>query len=170
MNSLQMLDELYRHMAWADSTLWTSVLASDTTASNTGLRERLYHIALVQRSFYSIWTGEPLDYREVGQFEDSAAVARWAREHHERLRPFLATLSGDRLDEVVLMPWAERLSAMFGTVHPTSFGETLVQVASHSTNHRGQVLTKLRELGSEPPLLDFIAWIWRGKPGAEWPV
>jgi uncharacterized damage-inducible protein DinB len=169
MNTLQILDEFYRHMAWADAAVWTCVLSNATTGADAGLRERLHHIALVQRSFYWIWTGEPLDYREVATFEDSAALARWAREHHERLETYITSVSEDRLDEIVKMPWAERLSAQFGTVHPTTFGETLLQVAWHSTNHRGQVLTKLRELGTEPPLADFIAWIWRGKPGAEWP-
>jgi hypothetical protein len=29
------------------------------------------------------------------------------------------------------------------------------------------VNARLRELGAEPPLTDFIAWIWFGKPQAE---
>jgi uncharacterized damage-inducible protein DinB len=34
---------------------------------------------------------------------------------------------------------------------------------------RAQVNTRLRELGATPPLVDFIAWAWFGKPAAEWP-
>jgi len=48
------------------------------------------------------------------------------------------------------------------------FGETLMPVASHSTHHRGQVCARIRELGSEPPLTDFIAWIWSSRPAASW--
>jgi uncharacterized damage-inducible protein DinB len=40
----------------------------------------------------------------------------------------------------------------------------------HSTYHRGQVNARLRELGIEPPLTDYIAWIWFGRPEAEWPA
>ncbi len=48
-------------------------------------------------------------------------------------------------------------------------GQSAVQVAMHSTHHRGQVAARLRELGVEPPMVDFIVWVWIGKPAAEWP-
>jgi uncharacterized damage-inducible protein DinB len=38
----------------------------------------------------------------------------------------------------------------------------------HSAHHRGQALRRLRELGVEPPLCDFIVWIWTGRPDADW--
>lgn len=47
-------------------------------------------------------------------------------------------------------------------------GETMIQVAMHSQYHRGQINTRLRELGAEPPLVDYIAWIWFGRPDAAW--
>jgi uncharacterized damage-inducible protein DinB len=47
--------------------------------------------------------------------------------------------------------------------------ETARQVAMHSMHHRGQVNARLRELGAEPPLVDYIAWIWRGRPEPMWP-
>ncbi len=40
----------------------------------------------------------------------------------------------------------------------------------HSTHHRGQVAARLRELGGEPPLVDFIAWLWWKRPEPEWPA
>jgi hypothetical protein len=33
--------------------------------------------------------------------------------------------------------------------------------------HRGQVATRLRERGGEPPLTDFIAWIWMHRPAPD---
>ena len=44
--------------------------------------------------------------------------------------------------------------------HPTS-AETAPHVAMHTTHHRGQVNARLRELGAEPPLVDYIAWLWQ---------
>jgi uncharacterized damage-inducible protein DinB len=38
----------------------------------------------------------------------------------------------------------------------------------HSAYHRGQVASQLRELGGEPPLTDFVAWIWLDRPPADW--
>ncbi len=51
---------------------------------------------------------------------------------------------------------------------PATLAETVLQITSHTTYHRGQVNMRLRELGAEPPLTDFIAWIWLGRPEAEW--
>ena len=34
--------------------------------------------------------------------------------------------------------------------------------------HRGQNATRLRELGGEPPLTDFVAWLWKGRPDGKW--
>jgi len=41
-------------------------------------------------------------------------------------------------------------------------------VALHSLYHRGQVNARLREVGGTPPLVDYIAWLWFGRPAAEW--
>lgn len=37
----------------------------------------------------------------------------------------------------------------------------------HTTYHRGQLNTKIRELGGEPPLTDFIYWVGLDKPKAD---
>jgi len=48
--------------------------------------------------------------------------------------------------------------------------ETMLQIPSHSTHHRGQIATRLREIGGEPPITDFIMWAFTGKPAASWPA
>jgi uncharacterized damage-inducible protein DinB len=52
----------------------------------------------------------------------------------------------------------------------TTVAETMLQVTFHSAYHRGQVSARLREVGVEPPLVDYIAWIWFGRPDAPWPA
>lgn len=67
------------------------------------------------------------------------------------------------------MPWVAEYEAFLGRRFETpTLGETALQVPSHTTYHRGQVNVRLRELGAEPPLVDFIAWIWFGKPAPNW--
>ncbi|MGH9902557.1 MAG: DinB family protein, partial [Pyrinomonadaceae bacterium] len=51
----------------------------------------------------------------------------------------------------------------------TTAGETALQVVLHGTYHRGQVNARLKEVGGVPPLVDYIAWLWLGRPAAEWP-
>jgi len=83
---------------------------------------------------------------------------------------FLDTVHEGDLGRAVVMPWVARFEASLGTRFDTpTLAETMFQVTSHSTYHRGQVNARLRELGGTPPLIDFIAWIWTGKPQADWP-
>ena len=51
---------------------------------------------------------------------------------------------------------------------PATLSESVWQVLSHSTYHRGQIATRIRELGGEPPLVDFLYWVWSDKPTPEW--
>jgi uncharacterized damage-inducible protein DinB len=51
----------------------------------------------------------------------------------------------------------------------TTVGETVLQVAMHSQYHRGQINARLRQLEVETPLVDYIAWIWLGRPSPQWP-
>jgi uncharacterized damage-inducible protein DinB len=67
------------------------------------------------------------------------------------------------------MPWVRSFEAQLGrTLSTPTLAETIFQVTSHSTYHRGQVNARLREVGGEPPLVDYIAWIWFGRPEPSW--
>lgn len=169
MNSLDLVSSLIRQMEWADAKLWTAVLQSAAATHDGAVRDRLYHIHLVQRSFLAIWRGEieRLDWKEGIAGRDLLA---WGRGTIGEIQTFVSGLSGAALDRDVQLPWAERITSKLGAkpVVPT-LGETLVQVATHSAYHRGQVNARLRELGTEPPLIDFIAWVWLGKPAPAWP-
>ena len=43
-------------------------------------------------------------------------------------------------------------------------GETVLQVWAHTAHHRGQLALQIRDLGGEPPLVDYVVWIWTGAP------
>ena len=79
-----------------------------------------------------------------------------------------SVMVGD-LEATMHFPWAEQLAERFGKVQPTSMRQALLQVPMHSHYHRGQLATRIRELGGEPPLTDFVAWTWAGQPRARWP-
>ncbi len=169
MRTIELFRDLYRHTEWADALAWSAVLPSSSLLEDDKLRERLWHIHLVQRAFLQIWRGEPL------KFEGSEALrgndlARWGRTYHGDVPRLLGGLDDDALDRPVQLPWAAHFEGKYGsTFVPPSLGETVMQVAMHSAHHRGQVLARIRELGVEPPLTDFIAWNWFGKPAPSWP-
>jgi uncharacterized damage-inducible protein DinB len=171
MNHLETLQELFRHMEWADAKVWAAVLARPEVLEDSKLKERLYHIHMVQQAFMKVWKGEPLKPLTAAALPDPAGLLVWAREYYADVAGYISDLGNMDLERPVVMPWIEMFEARLGRkAEAPTFHETLLQVAMHSTYHRGQVSTRLRELGSEPPLTDFIVWVWSGKPQADWPA
>jgi uncharacterized damage-inducible protein DinB len=157
---------LLGHAEWADSLVWREALAAPR--EDAELREKLHHLHTVQWAYLHIWRGEAVKPRELGTFPTSHALCDWAREYYRQLSSYLAALRGPDLPPDVRFPWAEHLERRFGRALPATWTESVLQVAMHSSYHRGQAARRLRELGTEPPLTDFIAWIWAGRPEAEW--
>ncbi len=160
---IETIGELFRHMEWADSLTWS---AARPFHGDDDVRRKLRHIHMTQRAFCCIWRGEPLEFPNV---KTAAEVQAFGQRCHEDIAAFIDSFEGD-LDAVLKLPWSEELSGRFGQVHDTTIGQTMLQLSQHSTYHRGQVNMRLRQVGAEPPLVDFIAWLWRGKPAPQWPA
>lgn len=168
-SEISWLDDLYRHMEWADARVWSAVLACEGAPGDEALRRRLHHVHLVQRAFLSVWRGEPVD-ATAGEALDLAALAAWARDYHPEARAFLETSATTALLEPVRLPWSAHVRDQLGLEPaPTTLRDTALQVCGHTAHHRGQVMLQLRALGATPPLVDFIAWVWLGRPAPDWP-
>jgi uncharacterized damage-inducible protein DinB len=162
------LRDLVEHAEWADAALWSCVLATPEAARDPRCLEWLHHVHRVQRSFLTVWREEELETRDLEDFEDARAVAHWGREGHREIRSFLEALDEGRLAEVVEIPWARRVAASLGRpAGLVTLEQSIVQVAMHSAHHRGQVAARLRRLDGEPPLVDYIAWLWFGRPAPD---
>jgi uncharacterized damage-inducible protein DinB len=163
------LADLYRHMEWADAAVWVSVLASESGQTDAKLRAQLYHLHVVQRAFLRTWRGEPRE-APYPTFDDTRALMPWARSYYAEAFTHLEALSDEKVSESLSVPWAMMVEQQLGRApETTTVGETVLQVALHSMYHRGQINARLRELGGEPPLIDYIAWVWLGRPAAGWP-
>jgi uncharacterized damage-inducible protein DinB len=169
MFSREVLRDLVRHMEWADARVWTAV--SQAQPADSRLQHLLTHNHTVQHAFLTIWSGG--DVTDV--FERSKGLLTlpellaWARAFYPAAFAFLDSIAEGRLHEGIDMPWAAQLTDYLGRPPAlTTLGETCFQVTSHTTYHRGQINARLRELGIEPVLVDYIAWLWSGRPAAEW--
>jgi uncharacterized damage-inducible protein DinB len=159
---------LMLHMEWADAVTWTSVLGVPSSGQDRPMRERLHHLHSTQSAYLHVLLGRPLEIPELTSFPDLTSVGRWARHVHRELESYRSGLNEAQLRQVVQFPWAEEVAERFGGAEPATVGESLLQVALHTTYHRGQVAARLRESGGEPPLTDFIAWIWMRRPAPPW--
>jgi uncharacterized damage-inducible protein DinB len=161
--------DLFGHMEWADADVWCAVVRSPAALTDTRLLGLLHHLHLVQRAFLRIWRGEPRE-SPYPTFGDARDLMGWARAYYPEARAELGSRSGPAAAKILAVPWAGMVEKRLGRPPgATTFGETALHVALHSQYHRGQVNARLREVGGEPPLVDYIAWLWLGRPRAEWP-
>lgn len=163
------LTDLYRHMEWADAAVWSSVLAQGSGRTDAKLREYLYHLHMVQRAFLRVWRGEPRE-APYPTFNDAQSLMLWGRAYYGEAFAHLESLRDENVSEPMPVPWAAMVERRLGRApETTTIGETALQVALHSLYHRGQINARLRDIGGEPPLVDYIAWVWLGRPAADWP-
>jgi uncharacterized damage-inducible protein DinB len=160
---VQYLEELYGHQEWADAEHWRAFQAHAASLADKAIRERLFHIHLVQHAF--LWITGPrtsqFALKKLEDFRDAADLKHYAQQGHTDLHELLKAATPDRLGEVIEVPW-------FKPALKISRQHALTQAAMHSQYHRGQNATRLRELGGVPPTTDFIEWLRNGKPAARW--
>ena len=162
------LEDLYHHMEWADELVWRAVLASDAGRSDKKIHEVFYHLHMVERAFLEIWRGQPPD-KPYPTFEDAESLMNWGHTYYAGAFAHLAAMTDDDLTKPMPMPWADMVEQRLGRKPDvTTNRETALQVVMHSQYHRGQINARLREVGGEPPLVDYIAWVWLGRPAASW--
>lgn len=162
------LRDLVRHMEWADAHTWRSVRDQPAAQEDGRLRYLLHHMHIVQEVYLQAWRGDPFVVTELTAYPDLASIERWARPYYPAVAAFSADVDATALVRPVAFPWAAMIEAQFGTVAPATLAESAWQVLSHTTYHRGQVATRVREIGGEPPTVDFLVWVWTGRPAPEW--
>lgn len=164
----QHLRHSIQHMAWADALTWRAVIELPRRPDAL-TRQRLYHIHAVQWAYLDIWRSEFTGIPDESRFSDLESIFTWGRQYHARVAAWAESLETEPLDRAIEVPWEEQLAAEYGEVRPATLAETVHQITAHSMHHRGQVIADLRGLGGEPPLADFVVWVWLGRPAAEWP-
>jgi uncharacterized damage-inducible protein DinB len=156
-------------MEWADARVWAVV--STAAPADARLRELLEHAHTVQHAFLAIWRRGNFEdvVEQCKQLSSLEDVRRWAQTYYSEVHELLANMDEEQLAANVEMPWAAQIEQHLGRPPgPTTVAETIFQVTSHSTYHRGQVNARLRELGAAPPPVDYIAWLWGERPAAHW--
>ena len=166
-----MVKELFNHMSWADARMWSVLVASPRVAEDSGVLKTLHHLHSVHQVFLRLWKEQPPELPKMSSFETSRQLGQWACRSHAEIAEFVASVRDSEMAQPVHIPWSTRYADLTQSkVEQTSLLETMTQVVLHTMHHRGQVATRLRELGAEPPLIDYIAWVWSGKPKADWPA
>ena len=152
--------ELFAYNAWANrrcfaalELLRAEVYLRDLKSSHGGIHGTLCHIVWAEQLWLNRWLGKPNP--AVPQGRDlttlAAARARWEAIETER-DAFLADLVERRLDETIAV------QPSTGGEYVHTFREMFRHAVDHSTYHRGQLVTLLRQVGAEPPSTGLIVF------------
>jgi uncharacterized damage-inducible protein DinB len=150
---------------WANERLFEAVsvlskeqLNKDLNSSHHSVRETLYHILLGEWLWLMRCKGiSPKTVPELDEFPDLQALkSRWTSIEMDQYN-FLSKISDESLQEVVEYQYLNGEEAelpLWVMIHHT---------VNHSTHHRGQVTTMLRQLGAPAAELDFTLFL-KSKP------
>lgn len=160
---LETLRDLYAHQEWADARHWAAIESCPPASTDDELRERLTHLHVVQISFLKLFKSEPVNIKEdLSKKSSLPELKSLARAYHREVIPFMDAIPSDRLEEKLVVPWFP------GGFSPT-LREAALQAVMHSLYHRGQNAARIKQIGGKPPLTDYIAWVYKGRPAPPWP-
>lgn len=152
--------ELFDYNAWANRTIFDAVALlpeaqyfRDLKSSYGGIHGTLAHIVWAEQLWLHRWLGKPNPAVAQGADLKSLAEARGRWEAVEAERgSFLAAFTADRLEETrVVKPSS-------GREYVHSYRQMFRHLINHSSYHRGQIVTFIRQLGSKPPSTDLILY------------
>ena len=170
MDTLALFRDFARYTEWADAVVFAAIRNKPEAGLDESILFRMRHSHLVQKVFLDVLECRQIDPEETSAL-DMEALERFTKNVHRSFASYHDSLAAEALEAPVELPWARMVGEKLGfEVQNPTLGETLVQVFAHTAYHRGQVNVRLRELGIEPPMTDFIAWVWAQKPAAEWPA
>lgn len=160
-NTITLIYDLFNHMNWADALMWHSVLKTPNALEDITILEQLHHIHLCQHAWLLIWQEKPVD-EKAGKSLNLLSLNQWARHYHEDVLKYVANIQESDLERLVNVPGMDK------PLHFPSLRETFIQITTHSTYHRGQLIKHLRNIGGVPLQTDYIKWVLLGKPIANW--
>lgn len=152
--------ELYAYNRWAN----LRVLQASTKISNeaflrpmgnsfSSVRDTLTHILSAEWIWLERWQGrfprsmlDPADFPTVSVLE-----SRWKTIESD-YQDFIKALSGERLQQQ--LSYINRDGERFSYV----LWQQMAHVVNHSSYHRGQITTLLRQLAAQPVGTDFLTY------------
>lgn len=161
MTRMDEIRDLYAYNRWANrrtldaaERLTPEELSRDLGSSFPSVRETLAHVLAAEWIWLERWRGSsPPGLPEAWDLSRLEAVrARWSEVETDQ-RTFVEGLDEAALDRVI----AYRNTA--GTEFENPLGQLLRHVVNHSTYHRGQVVTLLRQLGAEAVATDYVVYL-----------
>jgi uncharacterized damage-inducible protein DinB len=126
----------------------------DLKASHRNLFGTMVHVVAAEEIWLSRWKGAPkARLTREEDVPDAKELRRWWNDVIAERDAFANALLEDDLDREMEM------STTSGTTYRHRFADMFRHVVNHSSYHRGQLVSMLRQLGEKPPSTDFIRFL-----------
>jgi uncharacterized damage-inducible protein DinB len=151
---------LFRYDSWANELLLDAVsrltreeFTRDLKNSFGSIRDTLVHVVWAEWIWLERWKGaSPAIQFSPADFPDVERLRTRFREVAAERDAFLRGLAGEALLQILEYRNLKEESWRY------PLWQQLLHVVNHSTYHRGQVVTMLRQLGAVPPATDFLVY------------
>ncbi len=158
--NLEDVRTLYDYNAWANHRVLGACAAvspgdftRDLASSFPSLRDTLAHLYGAEWVWLERWHGRtPTALPSGVDFPDLETTARRMAEVDRNLIDYVASLRAGDLERVL------EIKTTAGVPFAQPLWQMLQHVANHSTYHRGQVTTLLRQLGAKAVSTDLIGF------------
>lgn len=157
---MQDLLDLFRHNAWANTKVFGLAAALsdrliDTEAPGTQgtVHSTLAHLARVERAYLAMIEQRPREALEAREEYLAHDLAWFVLEMRDLGSAYVAAIEAstpESLERDLSIPWF---------AFPVRAREGLLQVLTHSAQHRSQVLSWLASQGVETPDLDYVVML-----------
>lgn len=151
---METLAELYRYNAWANRQILDACAALDDAKLRTEMPamygsvvETVSHLVGVEFNYLRLIEGEPTERR---RFDDFAPARERCLETDRGYVELVGRLTVADLARTFHMP---------GLGRDLTVRQGLIQVATHSTEHRADLAAAVTRLGGTPPALDYVQYL-----------
>jgi uncharacterized damage-inducible protein DinB len=164
---MQELIDLYRHNVWANErvfalaeTVEARLLEADAPGTRGTVKGTLAHLARVEYLYLTMIEGKPRESVESYEAYGAHDLA-WMRRHlHASSEGFVRAI-----ESATPEAFARRLDIPV-LPFPVTARDGLLQVLTHSSQHRAQVLSWLSAQGVPTPDLDYVLMLGEQRGGS----
>jgi uncharacterized damage-inducible protein DinB len=154
---LQEVTELVAFNRWADERFFEALTqlspeqyGRDLQSSHGGIHGTLAHIVQVEKGWLRRWQRQPETVASpLSQLHSLAELRTYWEDVWAEMKRFLAGLDDRKLQETLTT------TTLAGTF-TAPYWQMIQHVVDHSSYHRGQIVTMLRQLGVTPPSTGLI--------------
>lgn len=158
--TLQEMKLLHAYNAWASNRIFDALekippedIAKDLKSSHGSIQGTLTHMVAAEKIWLSRLLGTPdttlMTGAEAPTLADLKAV--WEKTGYTMAK-LLGSLTDRKLQDTFTMVTTS------GKSFTNTFGQAMQHVVDHSTYHRGQIVTLMRQLGHMPPSAGLIGF------------